>query len=266
MTPQKRFLIGGGGALMPVLVSFLAIDIGAALSNDANLSTANVIGIAIRYVILFIVGGVVAYLHDDENKPFKLFELGIAAPALITSLITAQGVVANPSNTSGNQTASINISFIGAAYASEPEASEEIVLAGGFLSDIFRGIDGRVYRDVGKSLDKDHAEIGKPIDKAVVDIGKTVEKAAQDTGNAIEKAASDTEKSTEKTSGNTDEKNDQELIKARAEAAKLQAEAARAKAEALAKEYQAALAKAEAAEAEAHAAAQQVLLLEKSTQ
>ena len=89
MTSHKRFLLGGGGALMPVLVSFLAVDIGAALDNQANLTTGNIIGFTLRYIILFIVGGFVAYLHEDEQKPFKLFELGIAAPALITSLITA---------------------------------------------------------------------------------------------------------------------------------------------------------------------------------
>ena len=48
MTPRKRFLIGGGGALMPVLVSFLAIDIGAALSNETTFTTANMVGIGIR--------------------------------------------------------------------------------------------------------------------------------------------------------------------------------------------------------------------------
>ena len=266
MTPQKRFLIGGGGALMPVLVSFLAIDIGAALSNDENLTTANIIGIAIRYVILFLVGGVVAYLHEDEHKPFKLFELGIAAPALITSLITAQGLAANPNSTADNQTTSINLSLIGAAYASSQDAPKQIILAGGFFSDVIKGINGSVYRDVGKSLDKAHSKVGDPIDKAVVDTGKTVEKAAQDTGKTIEKAVADTEGSTENTSSNNQEENNQELIKARAEAAKLEAEAARARAEALAKEYQAALAKAEAAEAEAHAAAQQVHLIEQPSQ
>ncbi len=87
MTSKKRFLLGGGGALMPVLVSLLAIDIGAVLNDDSILTIGNIIGIVIRYLVLFVVGGIVAYLHDDEHKPFKIFELGIAAPALITSSV-----------------------------------------------------------------------------------------------------------------------------------------------------------------------------------
>lgn len=279
MTPHKRFFIGGGGALMPVLVSFLAIDIGAALSNEANLTTPNIIGIAIRYVILFIVGGVVAYLHEDENKPFKLFELGIAAPALITSLITAQGVVANTSNSSSDQASSVNISLIGSAHASSGGSSENIVLAGGFLSDLLRGAGGGIYRDIGKSADRAHQPVEKVVEKAVQDTGKTVEKAAHDTGSALEKAAKDTEvEASDTTPDLNDTEKEKKLLRIKAEAARakalaesekanaalLKAEAARAKAEALEKEYQASLAMAKAAEAQAIAAEQEINLFEGS--
>ncbi len=146
MTPLKRFLLGGGGALMPVLVSFLAIDIWAALSNDDNLTTANIIGIGIRYVILFVVGGVVGYLHEEEHKPFKLFELGIAAPALITSLITAQGVVAQ-SNPSSQSTSS---SYSRSANATIKNEREFII--SWRLSDVFDGVSGRAYQKISKSI------------------------------------------------------------------------------------------------------------------
>jgi hypothetical protein len=262
VTPLKRFLIGGGGALMPVLVSFLAIDIGAALSNDADLSTANIIGIAIRYVILFLVGGVIGYLHEDEHKPFKLFELGIAAPALITSFITAQGVAAHPSTPSANHVDSSGMSLIGAAHASSRDESEQIILAGGFISDVYKGFSGSVYRDISKSLDKAHSESGNPIDKTVDDAGNTSNNANQDNVKAIEKSVVDSVKPNENTTSNNQGDNYQKIIKYRAEAAKLQAEAARARAEVLAKEYQAAITQAEAAEAEAHEAAKRVLLLE----
>jgi len=154
MTPKKRFLLGGGGALMPVLVSFLAIDIGAALSNEANLTTANIVGIAIRYIILFMVGGIVAYLHEEEHKPFKLFELGIAAPALITSLITAQSVASTPTNTTDGQTSSISISLISSAHAANTDSNKQVLVASSFLNDLFDGLNGNVYRDMQQQVQR----------------------------------------------------------------------------------------------------------------
>lgn len=149
MTSYKRFFLGGGGALMPVLVSLLAIDIGATLDTEANLTTGNIIGFAVRYLILFLVGGLVAYLHEEEKKPFKLFELGIAAPALITSLITAQGVVANTTSPISSST-SFNFSIISSAYAdTDPGVSEEVIVAWG-LGDILDGVSGRAYKRVRK--------------------------------------------------------------------------------------------------------------------
>lgn len=263
MTPRKRFFIGGGGALMPVLVSFLAIDIGAALGNDANFNTAQIIGIAIRYVILFVVGGVVAYLHEDENKPFRLFEIGIAAPALITSLITAQGVGTNPNNSSESQTTSINMSLIGSAHASSGDSTENIILAGGFLSDVFKGMAGGVYREIGKSVDRTHQPVEKVVEKAAQDTGRKIEEAAHESESALEKVAKDIEVGTNNSTPEiNDSENEKKLLRAKVEAARAKAEAARAKAEALEKEYQESLAISKAAEAQAISAEQEVNRLE----
>lgn len=144
MSPRKRFFIGGFGALMPVLVSLLAIDIGAMLDDDSYLTTGNIIGVFIRYIILFMIGGFVAYLHDDEIKPFKLFEIGIAAPALISSLITAQGISSPKAPEQVKQT---SWSIISSAYAAD-DAKES-----SFFSDLINGVSGAIYRerDTGKS-------------------------------------------------------------------------------------------------------------------
>jgi vacuolar-type H+-ATPase subunit I/STV1 len=253
MTPHKRFFLGGGGALMPVLVSFLAIDIGAALGDDENLTTANIIGIGIRYMILFIVGGFVAYLHEDELKPFKLFELGIAAPALITSLITAQAVAAQPSPPSQS---SYNISFISSAHAATIDSEREPLILAWSLGDVFDGASGKAYQ-----------KISRPIERTVQDTEKTVEKAVQDTGKTIEKAAQDVDKRDPKVSEEQkQEEHENKLLEAKAEAArsKALAESAKAKAEALEKEYQASLAIAEAAEAQVIAAELEIELLHKN--
>ncbi|RUM94423.1 MAG: hypothetical protein DSZ28_03295 [Thiothrix sp.] len=153
MTAQRRFLLGGGGALMPVLVSLLAIDLGAFLDSRSDLTTGNIIGFGIRYLILFVVGGVVAYLHEDEHKSFKLFELGIVAPALITSLITAQGVAAdeNPLEISH---ARISISLISSANAQTNSNIPEDNNVAWSFSDILDGLSGRAYQKISKVKQK----------------------------------------------------------------------------------------------------------------
>lgn len=163
MTSTKRFFVGGGGALMPVLISILAIDIGTMLDDDSTFNTANILGISIRYLVLFIIGGVVAYLHEDETNSFKLFELGVAAPALLTSLISAQGLVTETQE----EISSVlfdNISIISSAYADPGSGKTEPVVGNNnFLGDVLHGISGKVYRNrhrqvVDPSRDKQSPE------------------------------------------------------------------------------------------------------------
>jgi hypothetical protein len=68
-------MFGGIGALMPVLVTVVTLDLAALFAKDDVITRANVIGIVIRYVLLFLIGGFVAYLHKEEESDFKLFEL-----------------------------------------------------------------------------------------------------------------------------------------------------------------------------------------------
>ncbi len=155
MSPKKRFFIGGFGALMPVLVSLLAIDIGAIFDDESTLTTGNIVGVFIRYIILFLIGGFIAYLHEDEIKPFKLFEIGIAAPALISSLITAQSATATATV---DTTEKISWSIIASAYAAD-ESKES-----SFVSDIFKGITGSIYRaPSGRQTETPQIPVPKPI-------------------------------------------------------------------------------------------------------
>ena len=113
MTPKKRFLFGGVGALLPVIVSILTLDINAYLLNPDALAVA-LPGIIIRYTLLFFLGGFITYLHNDEDKPFKLVELGIAAPALISSLVAGHAVNSPPNNDT-HSTAAVSLSIINSA-------------------------------------------------------------------------------------------------------------------------------------------------------
>lgn len=99
---RDKIFIGGLGALTPVIMNLLAVDLEKLL---ISLTLISIIAYFIKVVILFYIGGVVAYLNRDENKPIKLFQLGIYAPAMIlafantnplepTSIVTPPAVIA----------------------------------------------------------------------------------------------------------------------------------------------------------------------------
>lgn len=86
MSTSKKILIGGLGALTPIILNLLVIELEALL---LKLTLFAVIGYLIRVIVLFYLGGIMAFLHKDENNPIKIFELGIVAPALITAMLNA---------------------------------------------------------------------------------------------------------------------------------------------------------------------------------
>lgn len=86
---SKRFFIGGVGGLAPVFALLVAVDFE---KNLVDTSTAQVLGYMVRALALFAIGGFIAWLHETEDKPFKLFEIGLGAPALIAGLITAKSI------------------------------------------------------------------------------------------------------------------------------------------------------------------------------
>lgn len=86
MSTSKKILIGGLGALTPIILNLLVIELEVLL---LKLTLFAVIGYLIRVIVLFYLGGIMAFLHKDENNPIKIFELGIVAPALITAMLNA---------------------------------------------------------------------------------------------------------------------------------------------------------------------------------
>jgi hypothetical protein len=86
LNTRQKIVIGGLGALTPIAVNLLVIDFATIF---VGLTPLVFVGYVIRVVILFYLGGLVAFLHKDEHNRVKLFELGIVAPALITGLMNA---------------------------------------------------------------------------------------------------------------------------------------------------------------------------------
>lgn len=138
MTPWKRFWIGGGGALLPLLVTLLAVDISQLVDGRASLTLGVYIGAVLRYLVLFILGGIVAWLNSDEDKPIKLVQLGIGAPAIISSLINA----APPANRTASLERHIGFALISTAHASEADGASQAppgIQLAGLFNDVVKG-------------------------------------------------------------------------------------------------------------------------------
>lgn len=89
MSGKMRFLIGGIGALMPVLLLLLTFD----YENNFQDSTfPKMFGYFVRVASLFLLGGFIAWMHKTETEPIKSFEVGLGAPALIAGLITSHSL------------------------------------------------------------------------------------------------------------------------------------------------------------------------------
>lgn len=89
MSNRQKIFIGGLGALTPIIMNLLILDLSGTLES---IKWGVLVGYIIRVIVLFYIGGLIAFLHKDENSAIKLFELGIAAPALITAMINAHNI------------------------------------------------------------------------------------------------------------------------------------------------------------------------------
>ncbi len=107
----ERILIGGIGAIAPVLLSLMVIDLKTLL---LSLTAVTVISYLLRAIVLFAVGALVAWLHKSERDQFKLFQLGMAAPALVLTGLNGSNVSLPESPSAANQA---SWSIISPAYA-----------------------------------------------------------------------------------------------------------------------------------------------------
>lgn len=90
----RKMKIGCLGALTPIVINLLVVDLHTTLSN---LTVIEAITYSIRVVALCAAACIVIYLNFDEARPIKLFQLGIAAPAVLTGLLNG-AVINNKQN------------------------------------------------------------------------------------------------------------------------------------------------------------------------
>lgn len=118
---RTRLVIGG---IAPIIISLLVVDL-TSLLHDLQMMDA--IGLAVRCSVFIFIGGLVGYLHQDESEPFKVFQLGIAAPALLTTAINGYGIVGTNASTytkmktanNTSQNSNWSLTLISSAHASE---------------------------------------------------------------------------------------------------------------------------------------------------
>lgn len=122
MPTWRKILIGGLGGASPLILSGLTLDISIVFPG---ISLGVIVGVLFKLALLFFVGGLVAYLHTTENDMFKLFQLGIAAPALIVSIQTGKNYEGykNHIESGRSSVSSLIIHLQAEAYAAEKQQS-----------------------------------------------------------------------------------------------------------------------------------------------
>lgn len=118
---RSRFLLGGIGGTAPVLLNLLIVDLQTLMLDLKPLAVASYL---IRVCALFAIGGLVGWMHRTEAEPFKLFLLGIGAPALITGAINGRNITLP----SPPEHASVSSLFIGEAHAQDTPGAKTFAL------------------------------------------------------------------------------------------------------------------------------------------
>jgi hypothetical protein len=171
ITTRKKFVIGGLGALAPILLNLLVIDLETLL---IDLTVLALFSYLIRVTALFAVGGLIAILNKAENDPWKLFQLGIAAPALLTAAINGSNVTIPKKSVKPEITSSITTrsadkpSLFGLAYAQAPgperkEMRQFTLPKETPVQQIYRGLLGSTPKNIwfviaGSHLKQEDAE------------------------------------------------------------------------------------------------------------
>lgn len=82
---KTKFFIACIGALSPILIGLFAFDIHSLLANADALTVASYV---VQKAALCVAACIVVWLSPDAKNPVTIYQLGIAAPALIGGIIS----------------------------------------------------------------------------------------------------------------------------------------------------------------------------------
>ena len=159
MKTRKKIIIGGLGALTPVIMNLLIVDLNVVFVKITFLAS---LAYVIRLVILFSLGGFVAFLHKGENSPMKIFELGIVAPALIIATVNAGRVPILKAPPQTAETSAASFSLIPSVYALPPQEEEIKTFSlpeESSMQQIWRGLTGSSFKRVWFVIVGSHPEL-----------------------------------------------------------------------------------------------------------
>ncbi|MPV71503.1 SPOR domain-containing protein [Burkholderia sp. BE17] len=114
---RQRILIAGIGGIAPVFVSLIAVDLETLLLQVTTLAIAAYL---IKVAVLFGIGGLTGWLHKSERDLVKIFQLGIVAPALITTALN--GVQVKLPRAPSMNLSQSSWNMIASAYAQVPRS------------------------------------------------------------------------------------------------------------------------------------------------
>ena len=137
MTQKESFFFGAVGAILPLIVSGLTIDM-AHIIDGGGLTAGNLIGYGFRVVAFLIAGGIVALVNTEVKSRVALIQLGITAPAVLTAYINAASL---PKASDTHTTA---FAIVSVANAAEVSPQNRVQVADSLLKDIGAGFTTRL--------------------------------------------------------------------------------------------------------------------------
>ena len=130
--PRDRVFIGMLGGFTPVLLNLAVID-SQTVFNDFTWPAA--FGYLVKVLALVTIGGLVAWLHEEEKRGYKVFEIGLAAPAVVAGLLNASALRVD----SASGTARLDLAT--PAYAAQQVSAFEVPKET-VTQQVFRGLLG----------------------------------------------------------------------------------------------------------------------------
>jgi hypothetical protein len=132
LSRSEVFAFGALGGLLPVLATLITIDLAPIIDHPMDFSIGHYVGYSIKVLALITLGGIMAILNSDVQQPLTLVQIGIAAPALISSYI-------NSAPPKVDHTAQVHSYIIQPTRADEFVGVKPLRLAGGFFTDVLQG-------------------------------------------------------------------------------------------------------------------------------
>ena len=139
----EKLIIGGIGGMAPIVVTLLAGEYENAVGQEA--AYLYYIGLCLRALLFFGVGAFFVWLHQAIRTRYAVFQLGIAAPALIVAM--AHATPAASADTLSDSTSEVRAAL-------EENAKQSAVMLDALPPGTFYAncsiLDGILGRECGK--------------------------------------------------------------------------------------------------------------------